>query len=188
MLAWPWCHPKGLRVPSHLPQPPKSIIWGGPPFPALLCLSLGPGDLLALGTNRSLRPQQRGWGPGTSHAVSLLGTSPEGVKALKNRENSQSHGSKLAPFHPAFPIASPVQPLPLTRAAPPSHPITRCFPPPPRHFPQHSSCSQRCQIPPRPLNMSGKILGAFGQRLGRRIYYSVAASGPNWAVPLQGWQ
>lgn len=33
MLAWPWWHPKGLWVPGHLPQPPKSIIWGSPSFP-----------------------------------------------------------------------------------------------------------------------------------------------------------
>lgn len=60
MLAWLWWHPKGLLVPGHLPQPPKSITWESPPFPTLLYLSMGPGCLLALETIMSLRPQQRG--------------------------------------------------------------------------------------------------------------------------------
>lgn len=98
-LAWPWWHPKGLWVPGHLPQPPESIIWGSPSFPHC-CVSVWGQDVSALGTVVSLRPQQTGWGPGTLHAVTPLGTSPERVKALKNRQNSQSHGSKLAPFHP----------------------------------------------------------------------------------------
>ena len=105
--------PKGAPLP--LPAPREHHL-GVPPFPPRSGTPQpGPGAPWALGSremgaNVSPRAPQRGWGPGTLHAVTPLGTSPERLKALENGkipDSGHSGGSRLAPVHPMFPTVSP---------------------------------------------------------------------------------
>lgn len=138
----------GARPPPPA-TPPGASFQVAPSPRSSRTLQAGPGGFSALGswemgTSMSPRPWQR-----EPHVLSPPQV-PPGERG-KAREHGDKTGLGAAP--PAHKPDTPVLTLP---------PLPRCLP-------QHPPPSQRCPIPPRPLNLFGKILEAFGHGQPGRI-------------------